>query len=115
NGGGDVVVGQGGGGNGQGGACADLVVEAEVQFLPADIIFIIDNSGSMTDEIASIETNINVNFANIIQSSGVDYQVIMVTDHGSGSLEVCVGPPLSGTTNCSGPPVFVPGQFYHYD
>jgi hypothetical protein len=29
-------------------------------------------------------------------------------------LDVCIGPPLSGTTNCSGPPVPIPGRFQHY-
>jgi hypothetical protein len=116
NGGSNVSVGVNvGGSTGEGGACADLVVEAEVEYLPADIIFVIDNSGSMTDEIAGVEQNINVNFATIMQNSGIDFQVIMITDHGSASLDVCVTPPLSGTTNCSGDPVFVPGKFYHYD
>jgi hypothetical protein len=113
-----ITVGQGGGQGGEGGSCADLVVEATYDLKPADIIFIIDNSGSMSDEIAGVENNINVNFANIIQSSGVDYQVIMLTNHGVGSTGisylVCIDPPLSGTTNCSGAPVNVPGQFYHY-
>jgi hypothetical protein len=110
-----VGVNVGGSGGGEGGSCADVVVEANVEKLPADIIFVVDDSGSMSEEIQAIEQNINVNFANIIQSSGVDYQVIMVTEHGPDTWDVCVGPPLSATTNCAGPPVFVPGQFYHYD
>jgi len=97
-----------------GGACAGVVVQAESTVKPADIIYVIDNSCSMNQEISGVESNINVNFASIIQNSGVDYQVIMVTGHGSSTLDVCVQPPLSGTTNCSGPPVDVPGQFYHY-
>jgi hypothetical protein len=116
NGGGEVSVGVNvGGSTGEGGSCADLVVEASIEYKPADIIFVIDNSGSMTDEITGVEQNINVNFAAIMQNSGIDFQVIMITDHGSGSLDVCVTPPLSGTTNCAGDPVFVPNKFYHYD
>jgi hypothetical protein len=103
------------GGTGQGGSCVDLVFEGEQIIKPADIIIVIDNSGSMSQEINSVEQNINVNFAQILAASQVDYQVIMVTNHGTGSYDVCIGPPLSGTTNCSGPPIEIPGQFYHYD
>ena len=28
---------------------------------------------------------------------------------------MCVGPPLSNTTDCDAPPGEVPGQFHHYD
>ncbi len=82
---------------------------------PADIIVIIDNSGSMAQEANAVEQNINVNFAQIMAMSGVDYQVIMLTDHGNSSVEVCVGPPLSNTTDCNGVPGDVPNQFHHYD
>ena len=99
---------------GQGGSCVDLVVEADSTLKPADVIFVIDNSGSMSEEINSVEQNINTNFAQVMAASNVDYRIIMVTDHGTGSYDVCIGPPLSGTTNCSGPPVNVPNQFYHY-
>ncbi len=110
-----ITVGVGGGDQGSGGSCVDIQVEGEAVTLPADIIFVIDNSGSMGDEIASVEQNINVNFAQIIANSGVDYQVIMLTDHGSSSLEVCIGPPLANTANCNGAPGEVMNQFYHYD
>jgi len=114
--GGDGTLTVGAGGDqGAGGSCVDIQVEGEAVTLPADIIFVIDNSGSMGDEIASVEQNINVNFAQIIGSSGVDYQVIMITDHGSSNLEVCIGPPLANTANCNGAPGEVMNQFYHYD
>ena len=103
------------GGNGSGGGCVNIELEATSVIAPSDIIIAIDNSGSMSDEIAAVEANIDVNFAQILAASQVDYQVIMVTDHGPNSLNVCIGPPLAGTTDCSGPPVEVPNQFYHYD
>jgi hypothetical protein len=117
-GGADVSVGPsvgGGGAAGSGGACANGLLEAQVEKRPADIIVAIDNSGSMTEEILAVEQNIAVNFANIIAASGVDYRVIMVTEHGPSLMEVCIGPPLGGTTDCNGAPQFVPDQFYHYD
>jgi len=114
--GGDLTVGVGvGGSTGQGGSCVDIEVESEQVLKPADIIFVIDNSGSMNDEIASVEQNINVNFAAIMGASQLDYQVIMVTNHGSGSYDVCIGPPLSNSSNCNAAPGDVPGQFHHYD
>ncbi|MBW2456534.1 MAG: hypothetical protein JRI68_18595 [Deltaproteobacteria bacterium] len=104
---------------GQGGgveqdACADVVVEGNPTIKPADIIFVIDNSCSMNEEINSVEQNINVNFAQIIGASAVDYRIVMVTNHGTGSYDVCIGPPL-GPGNCSGAPGNVPNLFYHYD
>jgi hypothetical protein len=104
----------GGGGSGTGGACASEILEADIKLKPADIIFVIDNSGSMTEEIQAVESNININFAQIIGASMVDYRIIMLTTHGNGSLDVCIGPPLSNTVDCNGPPVENPGLFYHY-
>ncbi|MEQ9321444.1 MAG: hypothetical protein RIF41_19930, partial [Polyangiaceae bacterium] len=112
------VTSVGPGSGGSGGTCIDEVQEAEVTLKPADIIFVIDNSGSMGEEIAGVESNINTNFAQQMAASGIDYRIIMVTEHdgpvGFASQPVCISPPLSGTTNCNGPPVNVPNQFYHY-
>jgi hypothetical protein len=97
-------------------ACA--AVSASATKLPVDIIFVIDNSGSMTQEIQAVESNINANFATIIGNSGIDYRVIMVARHGSasGAQSICVKAPLSGTT-CSpipAQPVNNPPVFFHY-
>jgi hypothetical protein len=95
-------------------------VEATVKIKPADIIFVIDNSGSMNQEISGVEQNINVNFAQIIGQSQIDYRVIMLTRHGSSNLEVCIEAPLStipagGCSNIgNNPPGNNPGKFYHY-
>jgi len=100
--------------SGDGGSCADVVVEGNPTTKPSDIIFVIDNSCSMNEEINSVEQNINVNFAQIMGTSAVDYRIIMVTDHGTGTYDVCIGPPL-GTGNCGAAPDEVANQFYHYD
>ncbi|MCA9620318.1 MAG: hypothetical protein KC731_14950 [Myxococcales bacterium] len=114
--GGVAVGGMGGqGGEPLGDPCASVTLSTSVEKAPADIIFVVDNSGSMSDEINAIEQNINVNFANVMAAAQLDYQVIMLTNHGTGSYDVCVAPPLSGSSNCSGPPAEVPGRFYHYD
>ena len=90
---------------------------------PVDVIFIIDNSGSMGDEINAVERNINENFARIIGQSGADYRLIMLTNHGSSYLEICVEPPLAGkpcadTTDPNGTTLGAPAntnRFFHYD
>jgi hypothetical protein len=99
---------------GSGGSCAHDDIQPLIESLPSDIIFVIDNSGSMSDEIAQVEANITNNFASIIGASGIDYQVIMVTNHGTGSYDVCITGTLSGATDCSMPPGDT-ATFHHYD
>lgn len=114
-----VTVGEGGS-TGEGGSCIDAVVEATVKLKPVDIVFVVDVSGSMSEEIAGIEQNINVNFAQIIGQSGVDYRIIMLVDHGPGTYELCVEAPLSTIPKggCASigqnPPGNNPGKFYQY-
>ena len=100
-------------------ACAEVRAEATLQKKPVDIIFVIDNSGSMTDEILAVQTNINKNFADIINKSGLDYRVIMVTSHGDArsAQSVCISAPLSRHASCSPlppQPGINPPRFYHY-
>ncbi|MDC3953014.1 hypothetical protein [Polyangium jinanense] len=138
---------QGGGGNGQGGnggdgggdinffdagagdgaltedsACVSQSSEATLVKKPVDIIIVIDNSGSMGDEIVGVQNNINQNFAQIIENSGLDYRVIMIAKHGKAVPDesVCIEAPLSGIPagGCETPPaapVNNAGKFYHYN
>lgn len=99
-------------------ACASQSAEATLVKKPVDIIFVIDNSGSMGDDIVAVQNNINANFATIIGQSGIDYRVIMVSMHGdpNGPDSICVAEPLS-TTNCNpipAQPAFNPPIFYQY-
>jgi hypothetical protein len=79
-------------------ACA--TASSQAVKLPVDIVFVIDNSASMTQEIQAVEDNINDNFAGIIGKSGIDYRVIMLSRHGSAAAEqsICVRAPLSATS-----------------
>lgn len=100
-------------------ACVQEVYAAGLQSRPIDIIFVIDNSGSMREEIRAIEANINANFAQIMDQASIDYRVIMVTTHGTGNAfdaDVCVSSPLSGT-NCAPIPTQPANspRFFHYD
>lgn len=114
--GGDIGL---GGDQGTGGiaACVATSAEATLEKKPVDIVFIIDNSGSMGDNIESVQNNINDNFAAIIGASGIDYRVIMISEHGDlGAESICVKAPLS-STDCNPVPA-QPGQnppiFYQY-
>jgi hypothetical protein len=83
------------------GACVMESIEAEPgERRPVDIIFVIDNSGSMSEEIAAVRRNIDHEFASIIEESDVDYRVIMVSQFGEDGTGVCIDPPLGGA-DCS--------------
>ncbi|MDC0723280.1 vWA domain-containing protein [Nannocystis bainbridge] len=84
------------------GECAAVTETATNKKQPADILFVIDNSGSMDMEIASVQANMNQFSAKII-ASGIDVHVIVVSDN-----SICVGAPL-GSGNCpadSKPPTY---------
>jgi hypothetical protein len=66
----------------------------------------------MDDETAAVEANLNVNFAGVLATSGVDYRVILISRHRSeppedgkpSSTSVCVQSPLSGLASCDSAP-----------
>ncbi len=102
-------------------SCGVQAYEAMLEVSPVDIIIVIDNSGSMGGEIKGVQDNININFASIIEDSGLDYRVILVSEHGKyqGPESICIEAPLSGIEigGCVNPPpqpVNNPGKFYHY-
>lgn len=70
--------------------CALARAEAEPVSLPVDIIWFVDNSGSMSQEEELVEDKINA-FARFITRSRIDYRVIMITAN-----DLCVPAPLSG-------------------
>jgi len=117
-GGGNIGIGgiTGSGGASAGGACATDTAKAELTSDPVDILVVLDNSGSMHEEMGAVERNINENFASILTSSGVDYRVILLSRHRAGprttgetapNTSVCVTQPLSGLATCPGAlPVF---------
>jgi hypothetical protein len=90
-------------------ACVIDKESAELVRQPVDIILLLDNSGSMSDELEAVEANINVNFASILASSDVDYRVILISRHRQeprdaseeASTSICVSSPLSGLEDCS--------------
>ena len=94
-----------------GDACAVVEQEAENSRRPVDIIFIIDNSGSMAGEISQVQARINDDFVRIIEESSVDYRVIMLSRYGDVDTRdpigdsdhpICIHQPL-GAGECVDP------------
>jgi len=102
----------GGGGAGDAGGgvdpnCAGTV--AETQKSKVDIVFVIDDSGSMTEEMNQIKTNVNT-FAQKIGGTGLDYQVLFIVKKAKSSTQqgnvICVPPPLGGANCGDNAPIF---------
>lgn len=70
-----------GGSGGAGGLaeCAAFAQKADAKVLPADIIWVIDTSGSMSEETASVQQKMN-NFAQGILSVGIDVRVVLIAE-----------------------------------
>jgi hypothetical protein len=100
---GDDIVGDGDQDGGGDAACAAITTKAKKA--EVDIIFVIDTSGSMSQEITQIRTNINA-FSQKIGNSGLDYRVIMLARRGTGSYDVCVPAPLGGAGCADNAPRF---------
>lgn len=111
-----------GGAGGNGDTCAATSAQATLIKQPVDIVLVLDNSGSMQDELDAVEKNINVKFASILQESGVDYRVILISRHrrgprtesGEASTSVCVSAPLSGLAACPADAPVNSERFYQY-
>jgi len=111
NGNGNGDGGDGGMSGGDGGgfntdaACGMVNAQATLAKAPVDIIMVIDNSGSMTQEITAVQNNINTSFAAILKASGLDYRVILISRHGLASnQDICIDAPLAGNLSCTPPP-----------
>jgi len=89
-------------------ACAKT--EAAAIKPPVDIIFAIDQSGSMGDDIANVKSNIN-SLSTELNKTGLNYRVIMIAGYNTSSVDgdgnprstsstyqVCVPSPLGGAT-----------------
>lgn len=83
--------------SGEESSCAKAEVLAKKT--PVDIIFSVDQSGSMGDDLLNVKNNIN-KLSQFLQSTNLDYRVIMVGEPGTGTYQVCVPPPLGGP-NCA--------------
>ena len=82
-------------------ACAATSAQGEAITAPADIIWAIDQSGSMDQETQYVQGQIN-NFANLIGNSMIDYRVVVIAGT-TGENPICVPPPLSAGGCANGP------------
>lgn len=58
--------------------CVGTPYEAEEAFAPVDIIWIVDTSGSMSDEAERVQMNMQ-SFAEAIGAVGIDWHVVMIS------------------------------------
>ncbi len=75
--------------------CAAVSEAAELVPLPADMIFVVDNSGSMSAEAAEIQANLN-EFSSQIIDSGIDVHVVLISSYPGNGQGICIDPPLGG-------------------
>ncbi|MGH1342874.1 MAG: hypothetical protein ACRBN8_15030 [Nannocystales bacterium] len=78
--------------------CAAVSAEAELVPLPADIIFVVDNSGSMSFEATEVQERLN-DFSTQILDSGVDAQVVLISSYPDNGNGICIDAPL-GVGDC---------------
>ena len=89
---------------------------------PIDVILVLDNSVSMEGELTAVERNINTHFANILEASGTDYRVILISRHRNAErtrsddakTSICITQPLSTLEDCPASAPGLSGRFFHY-
>jgi hypothetical protein len=94
--------------------CSTYTDEAKQTYEPADIIWAVDTSGSMVEEAAAVQTNINA-FSQQIGNSGIDVHVVMLAAYPFLILPgICVPAPLgSGLCPPAGTDTKLPGFWHH--
>lgn len=92
--------------------CAAVDAEAELVPLPADIIFVVDNSGSMSFEAGEVQARMN-DFSSQIIDSGVDAHVVLISSYPGDGNGICIDAPL-GVGDCPDNDTNLPG-FLHVD
>ena len=102
----------GAGGIGTGEECRGVSETAKNQIQPVDIVIAIDQSGSMDEEIAFVQAQLN-GFSQMIVDSGIDVRVILVATRpgagggrGDDDNHICVPPPLGGANCADNEPLF---------
>jgi len=81
-----------------GGECEALVDEASVEATPQDIIFVIDNSGSMEAEANFVQAQMN-SFSVQIGAANIDSHIILISAYPEDEAGVCIDAPL-GSGGC---------------
>jgi hypothetical protein len=75
------------------GECASVSEEADVGLQPADIIFVVDNSGSMGFEANAVQQHMNA-FSSQIFLADIDAHVVLLSAYPDSDQGICIDPPL---------------------
>lgn len=75
------------------GGCAEVSDTASVGVQPADIIVVVDNSGSMEAEAGFVQNNMNT-FSSQIFLANIDAHVVLISADDSDEAGVCLAQPL---------------------
>lgn len=75
--------------------CAEFSDSAIVNHLPADILWVVDNSPSMYDEAVAVQGFLN-EFSEQITVAGIDIRVFLLTAFPPTLSGICIEPPLGG-------------------
>jgi hypothetical protein len=107
-------------------SCIEVSAEARALVQPADIIWVVDTSGSMDDEAVIIQDGMN-DFTSFIQNTvQLDVRVVMIANHPGETYEslpgfpgerlngICIPPPLGGMPdNCPAGPDNFSDRYLH--
>lgn len=83
--------------------CEQISAFADRTLAPVDVLWVVDTSGSMTEEAALIEDGM-ARFAEFIAARELDWRVVLLAGRADPSsswgIDVCLPPPVSGTASC---------------
>jgi hypothetical protein len=89
--------------------------------VPVDIVFVVDNSGSMAAETAAFESALP-QFVASLERNDTDYRIVLLSRHRSeersaseeASTSVCIAAPVSGLASCPAPSPVSSERFFQY-
>ncbi len=84
---------------GAGTICNQFPIEAGTRKVPTDLVIAVDGSGSMVEEAAGVEAELNQAVARIVRE-GVDVRVVLLA-RSEGSTQICIDAPV-GSGLCPG-------------
>jgi len=87
-------------GSGGGDNCAETSAEADSGALPADVIFVVDNSGSMGEEAGQVQQSMN-DLVSTIVAANIDLHLILISADSTDDAGICVPAPV-GNGQCPG-------------
>ncbi len=97
--------------------CTPQQLDLEAPKAPVDIVVVVDNSNGMEEEVEAFEANVNGNFAAVLQEAGVDFRLILLSEHAerdSDDTALCIEAPLSGQAVCTADEPVFSERFFQY-